>query len=139
MTPTQIELVQTSFAKVVPIADTAAALFYGRLFEIAPEVKPLFKGDIREQGRKLMTTLGIVVKGLSNLDAVLPAAKSLALKHVSYGVKPAHYPPVGEALIWTLEKGLGDDFTSEARDAWGAAYRALSGAMIEEAYGKAAA
>jgi hemoglobin-like flavoprotein len=139
MTPKQIELVQTSFAKVVPISDTAAALFYNRLFEIAPEVKPLFKGDIREQGRKLMATLGIVVKGLSNLDAVLPAAKSLALKHVSYGVKPDHYEPVGEALLWTLEKGLGDDFTSEARDAWLTAYRALSGAMIEEAYGKAAA
>jgi hemoglobin-like flavoprotein len=139
MTLNQIELVQLSFAKVAPIADSAAELFYGRLFEIAPEVRPLFKGDIREQGRKLMATLGIVVKGLSNLDAVLPAAKSLALKHVSYGVKPDHYQPVGEALIWTLEKGLGDDFTSETRDAWLAAYGVLSGAMIEEAYGKAAA
>jgi nitric oxide dioxygenase len=106
MTPNQVDLIQASFAKVVPIADTAATIFYGRLFEIAPEVKPLFKGDIREQGRKLMATLGIVVKGWSNLDAVLPAAKSLAVKHVSYGVKPDHYQPVGEALIWTLEKGL---------------------------------
>jgi len=139
MTPHQIELVQTSFAKVAPISETAASLFYGRLFEIAPEVKPLFQGDISEQGRKLMATLGVVVKGLTNLEAVLPAAKSLAKKHVSYGVKPDHYRPVGEALIWTLEKGLGDDFTPEIRDAWLAAYGALSGVMIEEAYGKAAA
>jgi hemoglobin-like flavoprotein len=139
MTPHQVELVQTSFAKVAPIAEAAAGLFYGRLFERAPEVKPLFKGDIGEQGRKLMATLSVVVKGLSNPDAVLPAAKTLAVKHVSYGVEPTHYQPVGEALIWTLEQGLGDAFTPETRDAWLAAYSALSAAMIEEAYGKAAA
>jgi hemoglobin-like flavoprotein len=139
MTPDQINLVQSSFAKVVPIADVAAGLFYGRLFEIAPEVKPLFRSDMREQGRKLMTTLGVVVSGLKNLDAILPAAKVLAVKHVAYGVAAAHYKPVGEALIWTLEKGLGDDFSSETRTAWLAAYGALSGVMIAEAYGAEAA
>jgi nitric oxide dioxygenase len=86
-----------------------------------------------------MATLSIVIKGLSNLEAILPAAKSLAVKHVSYGVQPEHYRPVGEALIWTLDRGLGDDFTPETRNAWLAAYGALSAAMIEEAYGKAAA
>lgn len=139
MTPHQIMLVQASFTKVAPIVDVAAGLFYGRLFEIAPEVQPMFKGDIGEQGRKLMATLGTVVKGLGNIETILPAAKMLAVKHVSYGVKPEHYVPVGDALIWTLEKGLGDDFTPETRQAWLAAYGALSAAMIEEAYGKAVA
>ncbi|MBD8874698.1 globin family protein [Roseibium polysiphoniae] len=134
MTPDQIQLVQTSFAKVVPIADEAAAIFYGRLFEIAPEVTPLFKSDLSEQGRKLMTTLGVVVNGLTNLEAVLPVAKALAVKHVDYGVKAGHYAPVGEALIWTLEKGLGDAFTEETKTAWVEAYTALSGVMIEAAY-----
>jgi hemoglobin-like flavoprotein len=135
MTPDEIDLVQSSFAKVVPIADVAAELFYGRLFEIAPEVKPLFRGDMREQGRKLMTTLGVVVSGLKNLEAVLPAAKALAIKHVGYGVAAAHYKPVGEALIWTLDKGLGEGFTPATREAWLAAYGALSRVMIAEAYG----
>jgi hemoglobin-like flavoprotein len=139
MTPSQIDLVQSSFAKVAPIAETAAGLFYERLFEIAPEVKPLFNRDMKEQGRKLMVTLGLVINGLKNLDAILPAAKSLAAKHVSYGVRAEHYQPVGDALIWTLEKGLGSAFTPEVRDGWLAAYATLSGAMIAEAYGKAAA
>ena len=139
MTPNQIDLVQSSFAKVAPISDVAAGLFYGRLFEIAPEVKPLFRGDMGEQGRKLMATLGVVVNGLKNLDAILPAAKALAVKHVGYGVKAADYAPVGEALIWTLEKGLGADFTTEVKGAWVAAYGALSGVMIAEAYGEEAA
>jgi hemoglobin-like flavoprotein len=139
MTPNQIDLVQSSFAKVVPIADVAADLFYARLFEIAPEVKPLFRGDMREQGRKLMTTLGVVVSGLKNLEAILPAAKVLAVRHVAYGVAAAHYKPVGEALIWTLDKGLGEGFTPAAKEAWLAAYGALSGVMIAEAYGAEAA
>jgi hemoglobin-like flavoprotein len=138
VTPAQIELVQSSFAKVAPIAETAAGLFYGRLFEISPEVKPLFRGDMKEQGRKLMATLGVVVNNLKNTDVILPAAKALAVKHVGYGVAAAHYAPVGAALVWTLEQGLGDDFTPETRDAWIAAYALLSGVMIDEAYPKAA-
>ncbi len=138
MTPEQIDLVQSSFAKVAPIADTAAGLFYNRLFEIAPQTRPLFHSDIAEQRRKLMATLGAVVNGLKDLDAILPAAKALAVKHVRYGVTAAHYKPVGEALIWTLEQGLGRDFTSEVRGAWLAAYGALSGVMIAEAYGEEA-
>jgi hemoglobin-like flavoprotein len=139
MTPSDIDLVQSSFAKVAPIADVAAGLFYGRLFEIAPEVKPLFHGDMTEQGRKLMMTLGVVVNGLKDLETILPAAKALAVKHVAYGVKARDYEPVGEALIWTLERGLGPDFSTEVRSAWLAAYGALSGAMIAEAYGEVAA
>jgi nitric oxide dioxygenase len=139
MTPDQITLVQDSFKKVVPIADAAADLFYGRLFEIAPEVKPMFRGDIKEQGRKLMATLGVVVTGLTKLETVLPAASALAKKHVDYGVKAEHYTPVGAALLWTLEKGLGDAWTPELADAWGTAYGTLSGFMIAEAYGQAQA
>lgn len=138
MTPDQVELVQTSFRKVVPIADTAAGLFYGRLFEIAPEVKPLFKGDMSEQGRKLMTTLGVVVNSLKDLPAIVPVAQKLAVKHLEYGVKAEHYAPVGEALVWTLKAGLEDDFTAETEAAWIAAYTILAGVMIEAAYPEAA-
>lgn len=133
MTPEQIDKVQASFAKVVPISDDAGRIFYGRLFNVAPEVRPLFRGDLDEQARKLMMMLGTVVNGLKNLDAIIPAAKALAVRHVAYGVEPAHYAPVGEALLWTLEQGLGDDFDAETRDAWTAAYTTLSGVMIEAA------
>lgn len=138
MTDDQIQLVQDSFAKVVPIADTAASLFYGRLFEIAPEVKPLFKSDMSEQGAKLMATLGVVVNGLRKPDTILPAAKALAVKHVDYGVQPEHYAPVGAALLWTLEQGLAEAFTDEVKEAWTSAYTLLSGIMIEAAYPQAA-
>jgi hemoglobin-like flavoprotein len=102
-------------------------------------VKPLFRGDITEQGRKLMATLGIVVRGLSNLEAVLPAASALAKRHVAYGVEARHYGPVGDALLWTLEQGLGAEWTPQLTAAWTAAYTTLSGYMIDEAYGQGAA
>jgi len=139
MTPAQVSLIQDSFAKVAPISAQAAAMFYGRLFEIAPEVKPLFRGDMTEQGRKLMATLAVVVNGLANLDAILPAASALAKRHVAYGVKPGHYMPVGEALLWTLERGLGSGWTPELAAAWTAAYTTLSQFMIGEAYGRSVA
>lgn len=135
MTPNDIALVQSSFEKVKPIADTAAALFYRRLFEIAPEVKPLFRGEITEQGRKLMATLAVVVHGLDALPSILPAASALAKKHVGYGVTAEHYRPVGAALLWTLEKGLGDAWTPDVAAAWTSAYTTLSAFMIGEAYG----
>ena len=139
MTPDQVKAVQASFAKVAPIADMAAGIFYSRLFEIAPEVKPLFRGDMTEQGRKLMRTLTIVVNGLGNLEAILPAASALAKNHVTYGVKASHYAPVGAALLWTLERGLGTDWTPEVQNAWSEAYATLSSFMINEAYGTRAA
>jgi hemoglobin-like flavoprotein len=139
VTPDQIKAIQESFAKVAPISEQAAALFYGRLFEIAPEVKPLFKGDMKQQGAKLMATLAVVVNGLSNLQTILPAASALAKRHVDYGVSAADYAPVGAALLWTLEKGLGAQWTPELAAAWGAAYTVLSEYMIAEAYGRVAA
>jgi hemoglobin-like flavoprotein len=139
MNPTQIKLVQDSFARVAPISEQAAVLFYDRLFEVAPPVRAMFPDDMTEQRKKLMATLAVVVNGLSNLEAVLPAASALAKRHVSYGAKPEHYPVVGGALLWTLENGLGDAWTPEVAEAWTAAYGTLSGYMIEEAYGRAQA
>ena len=134
MTPEQVQLVKDSFSKVAPISAAAAGLFYDRLFEIAPEVKVLFKGDMDEQGAKLMKTLGYVVGGLHDLPSIVPAAKDLAARHVAYGVTPAMYQPVGEALIWTLEKGLGGGFTDEVKAAWTEAYVLLSTTMVDSAY-----
>ncbi|UZF92360.1 globin family protein [Bosea sp. NBC_00550] len=134
MTPDQVSEIRASFSKVAPIAEQAAALFYGRLFEIAPEVRPLFQAsDMKEQGRKLMGTLAVVVKGLDDLPALMPAVNALAVKHNGYGVTAAHYAPVGAALLWTLEQGLGEGFTPAVRDAWTNAYGTLSGAMIAAA------
>jgi nitric oxide dioxygenase len=114
-------------------------LFYDRLFEVAPSVKSLFPADMTEQRKKLMATLAVVVGGLNNLDSILPAASALAKRHVGYGARPEHYPVVGGALLWTLEKGLGDDWTPELASAWTAAYGTLSGFMIAEAYGRSQA
>jgi nitric oxide dioxygenase len=135
MTPEQVKLVQQSFGQVAPIADTAATLFYDRLFETAPAVKPLFHGDMAEQRRKLMARLAVVVGGLGNIETVLPAASALAKRHVGWGVKPEHYDSVGAALLWTLERGLGERWSSELSAAWSAAYGTLSSFMIGEAYG----
>ena len=135
MTPDQVKLVQESFAKVAPISETASVLFYDRLFEVAPTVKAMFPADMTEQRKKLMATLAAVVNGLGKLESVLPAASALARRHVSYGAKAEHYPVVAGALLWTLEKGLGDGWTTEVADAWTEAYETLSGFMISEAYG----
>jgi nitric oxide dioxygenase len=136
MTPDQVTLVQQSFTKVAPISDQAAVIFYDRLFEIAPQVKAMFPSDLTEQRKKLMATLAVVVNGLSNLESILPAASALATRHVGYGAKAEHYPVVGSALLWTLEKGLDAAWTPEVAEAWTAAYGTLSGYMISEAYGR---
>lgn len=139
MTEDQVKLVQESFAKVAPISEQAAVIFYDRLFEVAPGVKAMFSSDMTEQRKKLMATLAVVVNGLNDLPSVLPAASALARRHVGYGAKPEHYPVVGGALLWTLEKGLGEAWTPEIAAAWTAAYGTLSGYMIAEAYGSAQA
>ena len=136
MTPDQVQLVQQSFSKVVPIADQAAILFYDRLFEIAPQVKAMFPADMTEQRKKLIGMLAAVVNGLGDLPSILPAASALAKRHIAYGAKAEHYPVVGAALLWTLEKGLGADWTPDVAEAWTAAYGTLSGFMIAQAYGR---
>ena len=125
----QIRLVQESFERVVPIADAAATLFYGRLFDLDPALESLFKGDMVEQGRKLMQMLGVAVKSLDRLEQVLPAVCALGARHAGYGVREKDYDTVGRALIWTLKKGLGDDFTPETEAAWAETYAALAGVM----------
>ena len=125
----QIRLVQESFQKVEPIADAAATLFYGRLFDLDPKLESLFKGDMVEQGRKLMQMLGVAVKSLDRLEQVLPAVCALGARHAGYGVRERDYDTVGRALIWTLRKGLGEGFTPETEAAWSETYAALAGAM----------
>jgi hemoglobin-like flavoprotein len=138
MTPNQVVLVQQSFAKVVPISEQAAVLFYDRLFEIAPAVRAMFPADMTEQRRKLMVMLAAVVNGLGDLPSILPAASALAKRHTGYGATAEHYPVVGAALLWTLEKGLGEAWTPDVAQAWTTAYGTLSGYMISEAYSQAA-
>ena len=129
ITPTQKRLVQESFALVVPIAPTAAALFYQRLFEIDPTLRPMFKGDIGEQGKKLMQALALTVKSLDRPEALMPVLQDLGRRHAKYGVTDAHYDTVGAALIWTLEKGLGERFAADVREAWVAVYQAVATTM----------
>ena len=130
MTPEQVQLVQDSFAKVAAIRDQAAALFYRRLFELDPGLRPLFKGAMTAQGARLMTALGGVVGSLDQLERILPDLCALGHRHGAYGVRPEHYATVGEALIWTLEQALGPAFTREMRRAWIDAYGRLAGTMI---------
>lgn len=133
MTPEQVQLVQDSFAKVAAIRDQAAALFYRRLFELDPGLRPLFKGAMTAQGARLMTALGGVVGSLDQLERILPALCALGHRHGAYGVRPEHYATVGEALIWTLEQALGPAFTREMRRAWIDAYGRLAWTMIAAA------
>jgi hemoglobin-like flavoprotein len=134
MTPGSVELIRTSWQQVLPIRDTAAELFYGRLFELDPALRSLFKGDMGEQGRKLMTMIGMVVNSLERLDGLLPQIEELGRRHVGYGVEAAHYVTVGDALLWTLGKGLGPGFTPAVEAAWTEAYSALASAMKQAAY-----
>jgi len=129
MTPRQIAHVRESFASVRPIAAQASALFYGRLFELDPSLRALFRGDMDQQGRLLMQMIGVAVAGLDRLDALVPALHDLGRRHVGYGVQDAHYDTVGIALLWTLEQGLGVAFTPDVRDAWAAAYGLLAVTM----------
>lgn len=120
---------------VEPISETAAEIFYAKLFELDPAVKPMFTSDIKEQGKKLMSTLTLAVKGLDDLEKLIPAVQSLGVRHVDYGVKAEHYDIVGEALLYTLGKGLGEAYTPEVEDAWTETYVTLATVMKEAAYG----
>ncbi len=133
-----ITLVQDSFEKVKPIAPAAAEIFYSKLFELDPKLKPLFptdkEGAMVEQGNKLMTMLAAAVAGLSNIEALIPVLEGLGKRHVEYKVEPSHYDTVGAALLGTLEAGLGDDFTPEVKDAWASVYGTMSSVMIKASY-----
>lgn len=135
MTEEQKELVKGSWEKVVPIADQAAEIFYGKLFALDPDVKPLFaEADMKEQGKKLMQMITTAVRGLDNLEALIPAVQNLGKRHVDYGVKAEHYDTVGAALLDTLAVGLGDDFTEETKAAWAETYTTLATVMKDASY-----
>ena len=132
MTPTQIDLIRASWAKVEPIQETAASLFYGRLFELDASLRPLFSHtDFAKQRKVLMQTLTVVVKSLDKLDQLVPAVQALGRRHSGYGVRAQDYETVGAALLWTLEQGLGASFDDPTREAWTAAYLTLASVMIE--------
>lgn len=133
MTPDHVKLVQDSFAKVVPIADKAAELFYDRLFTIAPEVRPLFPDDLADQKKKLMQMLTTAVTNLHQVETILPAVQDFGRRHNGYGVTAEHYKPVGEALLWSLQHGLGEDFTPKVKEAWTETYVTVAGVMTEAA------
>ena len=131
MTPELIDLVQESFAKVKPIAPQAGALFYKNLFQLAPELRPLFREDVSDQGRKLMDMLAVAVGMLRQPQRLKEAVEQLGTRHAAYGVKEEHFKPVGEALLLTLEQGLGSDFTPQVKMAWVTLYKELTGIMGE--------
>ena len=133
MTPEQITLVTESWDKVVPISEKAAELFYGKLFELDPSLKPLFKGDMTEQGRKLMLMINTAVTNINDVESIIPALEDLGKRHVGYGVKDEYYTTVAEALLWTLGQGLGDAFTEEVKEAWTQTYTTLAEVMITAA------
>ncbi len=132
-TAAQIAIVRRSFADVLPVADAVAALFYARLFQLAPDTRPLFTGDPIVQGDKLIVTLAAVVEALDRFDAVAPTARALALRHVDYGAREHHYAVVGIALLDTLRLTLGRRFDAETEAAWAAAYQMLADTMIDAA------
>ena len=133
MTKQQVALVQQTFMKVLPISDLAAGLFYKKLFEMDPSVRPMFKGDMNEQGRKLMLMIGMAVTGLSTPNEILGLVADLGRRHAEYGVVDIHYDTVRSALLWTLNQGLGPEFTPEAEAAWAEAYDFLAKVMKDAA------
>ena len=133
VTSAQKTLVQTTFSAIAPLADDVAVLFYGRLFEIDPSLRDLFSADMTGQRKKLMQMLTAAVKGLDRLDQLVPVVQDLGRRHARYGVADAHYDTVGEALLWTLRKGLGSAFTPEVEDAWSEVYGVLANTMRDAA------
>jgi hemoglobin-like flavoprotein len=134
MTPAQVEMIRASWTAVEPIQDVAATLFYGRLFQLDPTLRRLFKrADMAQQKKILMQTLTVVVKSLDRLEQLVPAVQALGRRHAGYGVRASQYDTVGQALLWTLGQGLGDGFTPELQAAWTEAYAVLSSVMIEAA------
>lgn len=131
MTTKQIDLVKTSWAIVAKMDHvTVGTLFYSRLFEIAPQLKHMFRSPVPEQSKKLLAMINYVIIKLDKLEDILTEVAKLAQRHVSYGVKPEHYAIVGDALLWTLEKGLGENWNREVKEAWTSCYQVLSTAMI---------
>ena len=135
MNSQQVALVQQSFEKAAALGEKVAEIFYDELFAIDPSLRSMFKGDMHEQRQKLLAALALVVRSLHAPEKILGPVQKLAIKHVDYGVRPEHYTYVGNALLRTLKKGFGREFTPELRDAWVEAFRMLAKVMKEAAYG----
>ena len=129
MNSQEIALIKSSFQKIAPVADQAAAIFYARLFELDPSLRALFRGDMAGQGRQLMQLLGLAVNGLDRLEVLAPVIRQLGMRHAGYDVRDGHYESVGEALLWTLGKGLGAEFTAEMQAAWARVYWLIAETM----------
>jgi hemoglobin-like flavoprotein len=125
----QVELLQQSWRSVLPVGDVAAELFYGKLFGLEPGIRRLFKNDMKEQGRNLTAMISVAVGSLSRPESIERAVRSLGRRHAAYGVEERHYELVAVAMLWMLEKCLGEAFTPEVKDAWAKAYALLSGLM----------
>ncbi len=132
-TDREIEVVRKTWEIAGADPDAAATLFYGKLFAKAPGVRPLFPEDMKAQGQKLMTMIGVAVNNMDEIEKIVPAVEASGKRHADYGALPDHYPVVGEVLIDTLATALGDDFTDEAREAWVKTYGILSTVMIDAA------
>jgi len=133
MTPEQIDLVQRTWRAVLPVGDTAAELFYGKLFSLDAGIRRLFRDDMIEQGRNLTAMISVAVGALSKPERIRLAVRQLGERHAGYGVEPRHYELVGVSLLWALEKCLGEAFTPEVEAAWRATYAFLSTTMLEAA------
>ncbi len=136
ITAKQKELVQSSFAKIEPIAETAAEIFYNKLFEYDPNLRKLFRSDIKSQGRKLMSTLKVAIQGLDDINGLIPVLEKMAVQHLGYGVKERDYTTVGNALLFALKTGLGEQWNPELRQAWVDTYRIIAQVMKGAAYSK---
>ncbi len=133
MTPEQIELVQGTWAKVAPIADTVADFFYGKLFEMDPTLRPIFPKDMTQQKKKLMAMLGMAVNSLNNFETVIPALQASGIRHLDYKITASMYDTVGAALLKTLEQGLGNAWNEQVKEAWTVTYTTVAKVMIDAA------
>ena len=133
MTPEKVALVQESFKSVAPIAETAADIFYDKLFELDPKLRTLFPEQMGDQKKKLMQMLATAVNNLHQVETIVPAVQDLGRRHVAYGITPEMYDTVGAALLFTLEKGLGEGWTPEVAEAWTDTYGIVATTMKDAA------
>ncbi|WP_428356050.1 globin domain-containing protein [Methyloprofundus sp.] len=134
LTPEQIKCIRNSWRRILPIKEKFAEMFYVRLFELDPALKSLFRGRLDFQGTKLMTTLNVVVNSIEDFNAVEAMLEAMGNRHIIYGVQAAHYETVGAALLYVLEKSLGEYFNDDIEDAWVTAYSEIANTMKKTAY-----
>ena len=138
MTPEQRDLLKQSWGPIAADGDRLSSVFYDRLFELDPDARALFAStDMTAQRQKFLAMLGDIVKVIDDSEVLVPDVVALARRHVGYGVQASHYATAGQALLWMLEEGLGDDFSDDVRRAWADAYRFVA-ALMQRTSGGAA-